>query len=295
MRSLLFRIALLGCLVLAPLWAEAYEVLILQSSPSPVYDQVLRGVRSARRFSERLLVLSEYSEVDLQRIVREERPLVILALGDEALNLARSVRRLPVVGLLSSSLRAVAASHPSLTGVEVQVAPERYLAIFQVLKSRRVGVIGNPVVSGHYIGRARQAAVRHGIELVVREVESAREVSGQLAALRGSVDALWLLPDTTAVARENVEAYFLFSMQQQVPVVAFSAAYLPAGAAVAVEIDRHDVGRQGGELVAALLRGEEMEDLPPTTPRRAVLRYNQTVLRRLGIPSDNVVRSAEQP
>lgn len=295
MKRLFFRIVLAGCLLLTPFAAEAYEVLILQSSPSPVYDQVLRGVRSARRFSERLLVLSEYSEVDLQRIVREERPLVILALGDEALALARTVRRLPVVGLLASSLRAVAGSHPALTGVEVQASPERYLTMFQHLRVKRVGMVGSPTFSSHYIGRARQAAQRHGIELVIREVESAREVSGQLASLRGSVDALWLLPDSTAVARENVEAYFLFSMQHQVPVVVFSAAYLPAGAAVALEVDRHDTGRQGGELIAALLRGEGVAELPPAMPRKAVIKYNQTVLRRLGIPPEQLLRGVEQP
>jgi len=71
--------------MLIPSAGIAYDLLVIQSQRSPVYDEVLRGVRSVAKHSHRIIVLNEYADVDLQRIVREENPLVILTLGDNAL------------------------------------------------------------------------------------------------------------------------------------------------------------------------------------------------------------------
>lgn len=282
MRRCLLLIA--ACwLLTGPLQACAYELLILQSSRAPAYDELLKGVRSVRKFSERVIVLADYAEVDLQRIVREERPRVILALGENAFEAARRVRQLPVVVLMAHGFRSHMPGHPAMTGVEVMPPVEQYLAMFQTLKARRVGVVVNPARSGHLVRRAQQVASRYGVELAVREVTSPREVSGQLTALGDAVDALWLLPDATAVARETVDAYFRFSMSRQVPVVAFSGAYLQAGAAVAIEADRHDTGRRGGEMAAELLDGEDISGCPPVLPRKTTIGSNPVVLRRLGL------------
>lgn len=268
---------------MAPLAACAYQVLILQSSHAPAYDEALNGIRSIRKFSERLLILSDYLDVDLHRIVREDRPLLIVALGDNAYAAARKIRKLPVVVLMAPNYRGNSAGHPALTGVELYLPPERYLAVFSSLKLKKVGMIGNPAKSGQYIRSVEQIAPRYGIEPIIREVSSPREVSGQLASLEGEVDALWLLPDDTAVTRETTNAYFLFSMRQQVPVIAFSGAYLQSGAAVAVEINRSDIGRQAGEMISSLLDGADVADLPPELPRKSTIRTNPTVFRRLGL------------
>lgn len=284
-------IVVLGLLALLPLSVEAYEVLVLQSSRAPAYDEALKGIRSVRRFSERLLILSDYMDVDLQRIAREDRPLLIIALGDNAYLSARKIRQIPVVVVMAPNYRGGSGGHPALTGVELHLPPERYLAVFNTMGLKRVGIIGNPAKSSHYIRLIQQSAPRYGIEPIVREVSSPREVTGQLSSLRGEVDALWLLPDDTAVTRETTDAYFLFSMQQQVPVVAFSSAYLQSGAAVAVEIQRYDIGRQAGEIVTALLDGDDASARAPAFPRKSSLRSNPTVLRRLGLSLDSASRA----
>ncbi len=273
----------LSALVLLPLKVDAYEVLIVQSSHSSAYDDALKGLRSIRKFSERLLVLSDYSDVDLQRVVREDQPIVVLALGDNAYAAARRIRHTPVVVMMAPNYRAGSGGNPSITGVDLMLPPERYLSFFGSMRLKRVGVVASHLKSGQYMRAARQVDQRYGVELVVREVTSAREVAGQLASLRGVVDAIWLLADDMAVTRETTDTFFLFAMQQHVPVIAFSGAYLRIGAACAVEINRQDVGRQAGELVSSLLNGSDIASLQPQFPRRAVIRANTTVLQRLGL------------
>jgi putative ABC transport system substrate-binding protein len=278
-----------GLLLITALWllipgtAWSYDLLIVQSQRSPVYDDVLRGLRSVARFSERMVVLTDYNELDLQRIVREENPAAIITLGDKALAAARKVKQKPLVALMAISSRSAMASHPAMTGVEIQPAPERYLQVFAAIKSRRIGIVSNGASNAAYLKHARKAAAGLGIELVVREVRSSREVQGQLESLAGQLDALWMLPDSVTASGEAADAHFLFSARQNIPVVTFSSAYLVSGAAIALDADRFEMGKQAGEMASALLEGYAIADMPPAAPRKSAVKSNPSILRRLGI------------
>jgi putative ABC transport system substrate-binding protein len=244
---------------------------------------VLRGFRSAGRFSERIIVLTDYNEIDLVRVAREENPIAIVTLGDKALAMARKVRQTPIIALMALSYRAGIGGHPAITGIEVQSPPERYLSVFTSIKASRVGVVSNSSGTATYIKQARKSAIRFGIDLVVREVKSAREVSRQLDSLSGLVDALWMLPDSITASGEASDAHFLFSASHKVPVVTFSSAYLSSGAAIAIEIDRFDMGKQGGEMAASFMNGSAISYILPQAPRKTNLKINPSVLRRLNL------------
>jgi putative ABC transport system substrate-binding protein len=273
--------------------ATAYQVLVVQSRHEPALDEVLAGFRSAR-LSERLIVLSEYGEADIVRLVREERPALVLAIGDSALAAARKVHHVPVIALMALGYPGLYGSHPNLGGIGMLPPPERYLSLFKTMKKRRVGVLYHPAKSAWYLRQARLAAQRLDIELILREVSAPRMTLTQLDNLKGAVDALWMLPDTSAVTRETVEAYFRFSQEQRVPVVSFAAPYLKLGAAAILELDRTDIGRQGGELALAILRGSDIAELPPGMPRRTALKSNTSVLKHLGISSEALEKSIRE-
>lgn len=279
-------LCILALTLLVPSFARAYDLLVLQSKRNAAYDDVLKGFSGSRLVSRRVIVLSDYTEVDLVRIVREDRPLMILAVGDAALAAARRVRNIPVVALMSLDLHRLQAAQSNLTGIEMFVAPERYCNLLRQLKVRRVGVLYNPARSGWYLHQARQKAEKAGITLVVREVIDPRDTLAQLATLAGKVDALWMLPDTTAVTRETAEAYFLFSQQQAVPVVSFAANYLGLGAAAVYDIDRVALGRQAHEMVTALLAGDAVDSTSLRFPRNVALKTNAGILKRLGTALD---------
>lgn len=292
MMNLALLIATMWLLIPATAWC--YDLLIVLSQRSPAYEEVLRGFRSEARFSERVIVLTDYKDIDLVRIVREENPVAIVTLGDRALAAARKVRQTPIIALIALSYRASAGGHPATTGVEVQLPPERYFPIFTSIGASRVGLVSNSGGSAAYIKQARKVAAGFGIDLVVREVKSSREVSGQLGTLAGLVDALWMLPDSITASGEAADAHFLFSACKKVPVITFSSAYLSSGAALAIDIDRYDMGKQGGKMAASLMEGNGISDIPPESPRKTTLRSNLSVLRRLNLnPELTGNRSAE--
>ena len=95
-----------------------------------------------------------------------------------------------------------------------------------------------------------------------------------------------MLPDSVTASGEAADAHFLFSAGQKVPVVTFSSAYLASGAAVALDTDRFDMGRQAGEMVVSLMNGGSITDTPPESPRKTTVKTNPSVLRRLGLKPD---------
>ncbi|MBU5614532.1 ABC transporter substrate-binding protein [Geomonas azotofigens] len=277
MRPLLLCI-LLTWLLAAP--ALASDLLILQSSRSPVYSEALRGFHAAARNNEQPLVLSDYAEVDVQRLVREERPRLVVAIGDQALIACRKIREVPVVSMLSLSLSQK--SQPDhVGGVTMVAAPGRYLDLFAQLGAKRVGVLYDPKLSGLYLKRAAAEAEDHDVSLTLEPVRNSRELQGKLEKLKNEVDLLWLLPDSTVVTTVNVEALLLFSMTQGIPAVTFTGQYLKNGAAASLDIDPYDMGVQTAELALSLLRSGPYQKVPVLDPRKIRLQVNDRVLRKL--------------
>ena len=277
-------LALIVCLaLLLPALAQAYDVLVLVSRRDSAYEEVLRGFRGMRMFTDRVVILTDYAEADIQRVVREDRPGMVLAMGDSALTAARRIRQIPIVAVMSLGIRDRRNALPNLAGIDMFAPPDTYLELFKEMKKHRIGVLYDPAKSGWYVRRAQQLAHHYGIKLVVRETPAPRDTLGRLASLKGEVDAVWMLPDTTAVTRETAEAYFVFSQEEQVPVVSFAGAYLTLGAAAVVEIDRPELGRQAADLCSKVLHGTGTADPTFTWPRKTTIKNNRNVLKRLGI------------
>jgi putative tryptophan/tyrosine transport system substrate-binding protein len=271
------RSLIIAASLLLPLPAMAYDVLVLQSLHEKGYDEAVRGVRRECQGTLRTLVLSDYAEADLTRIIREEHPRLIVAVGDRAVGLAEKQHAIPVLYMMALNSKP----RQRMSGISMLVDPARYVSAFESLGARRVGVIYDPSRSGVYVRRAQAVARRAGIELVPREVHAPKETPAMLESLRGKVDAIWMIPDITAVSPASTEAYFFFSQREGVPVITFAEIYLSMGAAIALSIDRYDIGKQLGEMAQSILDGTPIDNIASQSPRRVVNKSNDGVLRRL--------------
>lgn len=280
MRRLILLILALATLL--PISADAYDVLILQSKRTPANDEVLKGFGFDRKTSRRMLVMSDYAEFDLMRIVREDKPRLILALGDSAVKAARKVQNTPVVAAMSLAITENGVKSDNFSGISMIASPDYYLGQFQKMNKRRIGLIYNPAKNSWYVKQVLKSATEAGIELVLREVFTPREAVNTLSSLTGKVDAFWMLPDTTAVTRETVEAYFLFTQQHNIPLVSFAKPYLGIGAAAVIEVDNVETGRQADHMAQQILSGGAVPT-GITMPAKATVRTNQTILNRLGL------------
>jgi len=279
LRTLLLSISAL----LLALPAYAAEMLIVQSQHRPAYDQAVRLIQNGCAKDSETMVMSDYAEFDLGRVVREEQPRLVIVVGDQALKEARKLRRQPVVFTMALDINEKNLGE-NITGVTLNVSPDNYFKLFKKLQLQRIGVLYDPRHSGAYLARARNAAHESGIELVAIEVRSPREVPAALARLKEhGISGVWMLPDSTAVSAENVDAYFLFAQQQNLPVISFSRGYLAKGALAVLEVSRQMIGEQSCSLVKKLHKGTPAAELPVVDVSETTLFTNENVAAKLDI------------
>jgi putative ABC transport system substrate-binding protein len=276
----------------ADLSQASQKILVLQSLRIQPYEDAYRGLRSVVTGSVKRLVVSELEGIDLAKMVRDERPEVIVAIGTEAAAKIRKIKDVPIVYLMVLDSATIFSDEGNITGVNLQLPPERQLASLQsvIPKAKRVGLLFNSDRSATFVSRARAAARSMGMELVTRDVHSPREVPLALEGLRSDIDAFWMIPDTGVVSSETVEYLLLFSLRNKIPIMTFSDKYVEMGALLALEIDPADLGRQAGEMTKKIMGGARVASLPRSDPRSSVLTINTKIARKLGISlSDEVV------
>jgi putative ABC transport system substrate-binding protein len=290
LRKIFLVIFLIICF--GPAAARAHDIVVVQGLQIKPYDEAVRGFRNSCAANTKKFLLADLGGMDFVRLIREERPRLILAVGPEALKKVRPIMDIPIVYLMVINPQSIVKGHRNVTGVAMNVAPEKYLDLLTRISPRpkMVGVICDPAKSGYLVKRAQQAARGRGIELAVREVQTPREVPDALTSLKGIIDALWMLPDTTVVTPETVELFLLTSQENRFPVIGFAGKYVEMGALAALDIDSFDQGRQAGEMAVRILNGSAVADLPGAEARSTTVKVNRSVAKKLGISLENIDR-----
>lgn len=289
MRNLL--LAITTCLVATTaLPAVAADLLIVQSQRRDVYDQAVRLVQNSCGSQSETMTMGDYAEFDLGRVVREEQPRVVLAIGEQAFREARKLHRTPVV--YSHTLNINEESLPdNVVGVSMHVAPANYMKLFKKLQLSRIGVLFNPKNSGAYLQRAREAAAAADIELVLQKVTSPRDVPAALDRLKShDIKGLWMIPDSSAVARESLDSYFLFAQQQNIPVISFARGYLAKGAVAVLEGSRQSISRQSCAIISRLRSGTSADNMDSVDISKASLHLNETIASKLQLQLSGLER-----
>lgn len=187
---------------------------------------------------------------------------------------------------------------PNVTGLSLKVPLHRQFQTIRTLlpAAKRVGVLYDPDRSGDLVDEARRPASRLGIELVERQVRDAKDVPAALRSMLTTIDALWLVPDSTVLTDDSFRFILNTTLDTNVPVIAFSSEFVRNGALAALSIHPDDIGRQAGELVKRLLSGGRPQHGAATVPPdRVRLAVNLKTAKYLGVllPGE-IVSSADE-
>jgi putative ABC transport system substrate-binding protein len=281
---ILFLTSLIS-LLLSGATVFAGDILVLQSMRVKPFDDALRGFRSVCKADSKTVVVADAEGTDLVRMTREERPQLILAIGADALQRVKRIRDIPIIYLMVLNPEKITGGGKNIAGIDMNIPPEKYLDLMESLNlpKLRVGLLYDPAKTGAFVKRVQHTARSRGIEITAREVHHPREVPELLAEMKGSCNLFWMLPDATVITPETVEFLLRFSQQNGTPVVTFAGKYVDTGALVSLDIDGFDLGKQGGEMANKILDGTRVSDIPNTEARKAVLKVNRKVAKKLGI------------
>jgi putative ABC transport system substrate-binding protein len=239
----------------------------------------------------------ESSEDEILRGVAKSRAKLILAVGSPALRFAvDKFTNIPVVFSVVVDPSGVVGDERSVRGATLQVAPKtQFETLLQIApRVKRVGVVHDPSKTGPLIEEAANDARELGLELISREVSSTADVAAAWKEIQDSIDAIWMVPDTTAVTDQSFQYMLTISSKRNLPLLAISGKYVSKGALFALSADYRDVGRQAGEIANSVLRGADPGRVRSTTARspKLVLNLRTAELMGLSVPKEVTEKAA---
>jgi putative ABC transport system substrate-binding protein len=271
----------------------AQEIVVVRNMRIKPYSDALSGFKAVLGGKFGNINYTVLGSEDAASSIRRNKPDLILAIGLDALNAMRRNTDIPIVYLMVLAPDSLVHLEKNINGVSMTISPEKQLAALRKILPgvRRLGLLYDSRKSGQFVKRAQGAARELRIDLLAKEVTHPKSVLEALNSLKGAIDALWMIPDTTVVTPETAEMIMLFSLENRLPVSTFSVKYLEMGALMSLDINASDMGRQAGELASRILSGTNSREITSVEADNPTLVINETVARKLRIPLGVEIRA----
>jgi len=215
---------------------------------------------------------------------------IAIAVGSEALQKLVSIKAdvpvLPTMTLRSDSERIMAMQPRSTNfpaGAYLNVPISSLLPELKRLfpGKTRLAVLGNPA---EYLRDDSSLAARmkqQGFTAEMVQCTRPEDLIPVFVSLKGKVDLVLVLPDASLFNAATVKPLVLASLENRLPIVAYSLNFVRAGAAVGMYLDFREVGYQTAEIAQKYLTGQISS--ADEKPRKISTAINQRVLRLLGL------------
>jgi len=267
----------------------AAEIAILKSSSIGAYDQAIEGFKSTAPSG------TIYAEYDLQgdldqgrklaKKIRASEASLVVAVGLKAALAAKlEIVDVPIVYMMILDPSKHNLNAPNMTGTLLEIPAERQFKILRAFlpNLRRLGILSNSSHTAKLKDTAAQAAA-NSFQLQEFPVDSEKDVPHQLRSLLASVDALWLVPDSTVLTNESIGFILETSLAKRVPVIGFSPEFTRLGALLSLSVSYGEVGRETGVLAKRILDGDRKLPAKPIPIERLKITVNLKTARFLGV------------
>ena len=268
------------------LHAAPLEIIVV-SEENRVHARILK---STREVLEARGIEATLREIRPGALVAAERPGLVITLGARA---AQSLKdELPTPVLHAAIARTFfeellasdePATHPhGHSALFLDQPPARQIAAMQLAlpQLQRVGLLASSAREG-LIEPLANAARTAGIEVVDAIVAEEGLLIPRVEQLLRYADALLITPDPSLYNRYTLQKVLLAAYRQRKPVIGLSAAYVKAGALLAVHSAPEAIGIELGDSIARFVANERLD--PPAYPRHYAVAVNHHVARSLGL------------
>ena len=189
-------------------------------------------------------------------------------------------------------------SHPggNITGVMLgsQSESQRFQWLFQLAPEiRQVYVPYNPddASANASVKGAEQAALKLGVELVLREARNSDEITAAITSIPENIQAIFLPQDSLVAAR--IDDFVKVALERSLPLCSPTNGQVERGALVSYSFRLNALGEQQARLADQIFRGIPPADLPVETAE-FFLTINLQTADKIGLTlPDEVLRAAD--
>ncbi len=258
-------------------------VVVAYESDVGAYVEAVEGVRAGLGDAVPLLIdlHAPGGTAELARALGARDTRVVIAVGARALSEVQS--RKPAAPVFAAMVLHASGADNLAGRVDLDVALPAQLAVLKALfpHRTRVGIIRNPQRAPYSAEASETRARKEGFSLVVVECEGPARLLKAMAALKGKVDLLLAFPDPDLYNPVTIKPLILSALENRLPVVGFSPAFVRAGAVAGIYPDYRETGRQVAELVLRMMHGEQR--VAGDGPANVRVAVNERVARLLGV------------
>ncbi|TVO70517.1 ABC transporter substrate-binding protein [Sedimenticola selenatireducens] len=275
--------------------AASNNIVILSSGKAQVYTEITETLKEIfdqlcvdnrpNCINHKLFLLT-YDENEHSLVIPANTKLVI-TLGLKAGEVIKKMNTgLPTLHALipkASADEITASSTNNQTTIYLDQPPSRQLQLARLIyKEPHIGLLlgqNTLTFENDYL----PAAVKQEIAISYRKVASEEMVGPQLKELLDESNILLALPDPTVFNRRTIFNILLSSYHNKVPVIGFSAAYVKAGALVAVYSTPDDIAKHIADFATQYLSTGATTLPNPEYPKYFSVLVNRSVARSLNI------------
>ena len=286
----LVRFLLLVSLTLLSGGARAIDVVVVLSERGPGYLEATEVmVAELGRAGLTVSDTDVRSANSLATALAQQTPRVIVTLGYESLRQVLEARpRVPVLAALiprsgfERLLRDHASTRPAVAALYLDQPIGRQMDVIRLAfgAGHRVAVLLGPESSWQRSLLTASASAQ-GFSLQLAEVGASQTVAHALADVLEGADVLLALPDTQVYNATTVGNVLMSSYRARVPVLAFSPAYVRAGATLSLHSTPVQVGQQVALMVRQHLQAGAV--LTNQYPADFAITVNERVARSLDL------------
>ena len=283
--------ALVGSMFIAPAMGCTAEVVVLLDPNIRPYVEALAGFKETSSAEVKIFNREEDGDLSDERAlistIRARKPDQILVIGGEAMAaMAGEITDIPILfNMVLSPQDKLKEKYQNLTGVAMNVAPEKQMAILDALfpQAKNIGVVYQPEESAALVKAGEKALSKQMKELNAVSVSSQKDAIQHLKMAIDNNAAYWMIPDKFMRSRELVRYLFFASKKEKKALIGLSDKYVRAGALFALSVQNRQLGRQSGELSNQILQGVKPSQIPIEMAQYAELSINTKVAESLGI------------
>jgi ABC-type uncharacterized transport system substrate-binding protein len=292
LRSLILAIGL-GLFAAVCSYAAA-SVVLVSSERNSAYMEAIEAL--VGEFERAGLLRSDVLQLMASEVatVGALAPKMYVALGSEAADvLAKTELKVPVLCILlpRNSFERVLQSNGRKTSAQFsalfldQPISRQLDFIHLALPGvQRVGVLWGPESSSQSAAM-KVLAQASGLEVVDATVGRDQQVFSSLKQVLEKSDVLLAVADPQVYNSSSIQNILLASFRARVPMVAFSPAYVRAGALLALYVTPSQVGQQAGVIGRGVLQGKSLSATPLYSQDFSIS-VNEHVARSLGLSLD---------
>lgn len=183
-----------------------------------------------------------------------------------------------------------------VTGVsDLPPVADQVALIQEILPSaKKIGVVYNPGESNSIavLELFEKILTQSGMSLFRATAANMIDVTAATKSLIGKVDAIYIPNDNTIVAA--LEALIKVVQENGIPVFCADPESVKQGCLATVTHSQYGLGRQTGKMVAKVLKGMDIQELPVERPTTVELSINQDTAKALNISFPEAILARTQ-